>query len=614
MKKTTILVLVAALLLPCILMGCNTTPPTETTPEITTPEVTTPEVTAPEITNPQFSIPPIPAYNGDGITSENVLKRACIIAGEGEAEIYAKEELAAYLTKKNVEIADGGFPIILIDDASLETDSFLIDATLRGEEAAMTIRGGGGRGVLYAVYHFLEEYAGVRYFTPGLEKIPEGDVVLRDGNLLSYKPYFESRRTNWNCIKTNTVWCTKQGINSHDGILTSDKFGDKQTYAPGLFVHTLGKLAETGSATSKNPCLSDPAIFEKVLKNVRAILKQSPNSDIVSISQTDSADYCTCDACAAVDREEGSPAGLMLRFVNKIAEELEKDYPNLIVDTLAYNYTQSPPRITVPRHNVCVRLCGIRNCYTQPLDECNNYSSWTRTHAFLRDFVAWGKICDRLYIWEYTTNYRYYVPNFANFGVLRENMRLYHENGVRGIFSQGNSQSVSGEFGELRAYLIAKLMWNPYMDEEEYYAHMDEFLEAYYGEGWQYIRKYIDKTTELASDSCMGIYQSPFTAITEEEYLANEADFENWWTQAEALAGDRIKAVQRSRLQWRYIQLVLHPDEDACEQFTKDVNQWGILWAENPVFSKPPNGMFPGRYPSNGNTEDAPQDDQDPAN
>ena len=582
------LALVVALII--IIVACNANnQPTE----VTTQEETT--------TEPEESLSP-------AITEGNVLNRVNITTGESESEIYAGAQLSDYLSKKNVATSPDGFPISIVIDSALGTECFSIDATLSGENIGMTITGGDGHGVLYGVYKFLEEYAGVRYFMPNLEKIPEGDIVLKEGNLLSYKPYFESRRINWNCVKTNAVWCTKQGINGHDGILTSDKFGGKEVFASGLFVHTIGKLTETGGGTSPNPCLSldapeGKANFQKVIKNLREILEDDPTVNIVSVSQNDNSDErCTCANCVAVEQEEGSPAGLVLRFVNAVAEELEKDYPNLTIETLAYGYTQAAPKITVPRHNVCIRVCSIRCCFMHPLTECPDAAGpngivWTRTAIFLKDLEDWGKICNRIYIWDYTTNYTYYVPTYANFGSLRENMLFYYESGARGMFPQGNSESVSGEFGELRAYLLAKLMWNPYMTEEEYYRHMDEFLEAYYGAGWTYIRKYIDKTTELASNSCMFIYESPLEAITEEEYLANEEDFESWWDAAETLAGDRAKYVKRSRLQWRYIQLLLHPDKDACAQFVKDVKGYNIKWAESSKNDKAPNEMFPSLYP-----------------
>ena len=58
-------------------------------------------------------------------------------------------------------------------------------------------------------------------------------------------------------------------------------------------------------------------------------------------------------------------------------------------------------------------------------------------------------------------------------------MRFLAEHGVKGIYPQGNHQSVSGEFGELHCYLLAKLMQNPFMTEEEYQSHINEFLAAY---------------------------------------------------------------------------------------------------------------------------------------
>ena len=589
MKKLLILLLIAAMLLPAFLSGCNNTPPETTTPTETTSEVTTPSA-------------------GDGpttpdVTSDNVLRRAEIITGDSESEIYAGEELAKYLTQKGVAIAPDAFPIILYLDPTLGDDSFSVDVTLAGEEASMTIRGGNGRGVLYGVYKFLEQYAGVRYFTKDLEVVPKGDIVLFEGNMLSYAPYFEYRNTNWNCMTHEADWCVKNGINMASADL-SGKYGGKWTYGRGLFVHTLGALSETGDTASPNPCLSSEEIYQTVLKNVRAVLEEDPTVNIVSISQNDDDGYCKCEKCAAVDAEECSPAGLMLRFVNRIAEELEKDYPNLIIDTLAYNYTQAPPIKTVPRHNVCVRLCSIRCCFMHPFTECDdapgpNGDTWTKTEQFLEDLKGWGKICDNIYIWDYTTNFAYYIPPFSNFGSLRQNMRLYYESGVRGMFEQGNSQSPSGEFGELRAYLIAKLMWNPLMSEEEYYMHMNEFLAAYYGDGWEYIRKFIDKTTELASNagSCINIYEAPLQSITKEEYLAHEADFNAWWNAAAELAGDRVGYVGRSRMQWRYIELLLHPDEKACLQFIADAGIYGLRWAESTKNNKPIDQMFPDLYP-----------------
>ena len=619
MKRFLVILLGAALLLPCLLLtACNNKHPEETTSNVTTPDSTTPEVTTPESTTPPDTDVEQP-YTGPAVIEGNILKCATITTGTTESEIYAGEELAKYLTQKGIYVQEGGLPVNLSIDSSLGDESFKITCVVSGPTSCLNITGGDERGVLYGVYKFLEEYGGVRYFTPDLETVPTTDLVLDNGTLLEYTPYFVSRRLNWNSVRYSTPWCTKQGVNGHDGILTSDKFGGKEVYGSGLFVHTLGILTETGGTSSPNPCLSldspeGQANYQKVIKNLRAALEADPTINIVSVSQNDKNEYCHCDYCLASyarytnssnNLENGGTAGNLLVFVNKVAEELEKDYPDLIIDTLAYNYTQAVPKDIVPRENVCVRVCSIRVCFMHPMTECPEYLGpngyqWTRTKLFLNDFTNWCKICDNVYVWDYTTNFRYYIAPFSNFGAIRENMQFYHENGVKGMFPQGNSQSISGEFGELRAYLLAKLMWNPNMTKEEYDRHMNEFLKAYYGAGWIYIRLFIDKTTELVNDGCINIYEEPLQSITKAEYLANEKDFESWWSKAEAIAGDRVEYVKRSRLQWRCIQILIHPDDEAALAFAADVEAYDIRWAEGnnnnmPVYQMEP---FKALYPN----------------
>ena len=55
-----------------------------------------------------------------------------------------------------------------------------------------------------------------------------------------------------------------------------------------------------------------------------------------------------CDDCVAVYEEEGGHySGTMLRFVNAIARDVAKDYPNVYIDTFAYLQTASAPTMTL---------------------------------------------------------------------------------------------------------------------------------------------------------------------------------------------------------------------------------------------------------------------------
>ena len=502
--------------------------------------------------------------------------------------LFAAEELQKYLQKKDVTATEGGYPIAIVVDSSLAEDSYKIEADKNG----MTVTGD-KNGVLYGVYNFLEKYAGIRFLTPTLELCPKGNVEIPQGLILSHNPAMKARRLTWHCIASSPEWCVKHGINF--GVNIPEELGGQRLNYGKLFVHTINNLAETTyphPAYGTNPCMTDPEVLERVIKNVRRALEENPAINIVSVSQNDFEGHCQCPNCRKLEEEEGSPAGPFLRLVNAVAENIEKDYPHVIVDTLAYKYTQKTPKITKPRHNVCIRLCSISCCFTHPLDN----KDCPRSQTFYNDIVGWGKICDKLHIWDYTTNFHYYISTFANFGVLHKNMKFFAENNVVSMFPQGNGQGVSGEFGELRAYLLAKLMWDPYMTEEQYYTHMDEFLEGYYGAGWKYIRKFIDKTTELAANGgfrinksdesvgdavCgQGIYDHPLTVITREEYLEHEALFEEWWNTALSLAGDRREFVERSMMQWRLTKLYLHPDATEAQKLIDDAKAAGVVWKE----------------------------------
>ena len=131
---------------------------------------------------------------------------------------------------------------------------------------------------------------------------------------------------------------------------------------------------------------------------------------------------------------------------------------------------------------------------------------------------AWAAICDHLAVWDYTTNFSNYCSPFANFRVLRENVRIYAEHGVYYLFEQGTYNSPSGEFGDLKGYLLAKLLWDPYMSEEKYNALMDEFLADYYGAGWISLREYIDLLVESGNKKHTTIFGDPPLYFRSEEW------------------------------------------------------------------------------------------------
>ena len=358
----------------------------------------------------------------------------------------------------------------------------------------LILAGGRPRGTLYAVYTFLEEYVGCRWWSSQASTIPI-KPTLRIGRLnVRYVPPLEYRETFW-FDSFDGDWAVRNKSNGNSEQLDA-KRGGKHTYEG--FVHTFFPLIPPEKYFEDHPewfseidgkriheraqlCLTNEEMRAELIKNLRERLRNNPAATIASVSQNDWHGNCKCSKCAAIENEEGSPAGLMLRFVNAVAEDIEDEFPNVAISTLAYQYTRKPPKITKPRPNVIVRLCSIECSFSKPLPD-------ERNKEFRDDIVGWSKICNRLYIWDYTTNFRHYILPHPNLRVLGPNVKFFVDHNVKGIFEQGAYTSNGAEMAELRAWVLARLLWNPALDGQKL---IDEFIVGYYGPAGPHIKDYL---------------------------------------------------------------------------------------------------------------------------
>jgi len=368
----------------------------------------------------------------------------------------------------------------------------------------LILAGGYPRGTLYAVYTFLEEHLGCRWWSSTESTIPR-KPTLQVANLdVRYVPALEFRSPFW-FDAFDGDWSVRNKCNGQAHRLDAQR-GGKHIYEG--FVHTLYPLISPEKYFKDHPewfseikgkrtydhaqlCLTNEEMRQELVKNLKERLRNNPAATIASVSQNDWHGNCQCSNCAAIEKEEESPAGLMLRFVNAIAEDIEKEFPNVAISTLAYQYTRKPPKLTKPRHNVIVQLCSIECSFSKPLED-------ERNKAFRDDIVGWSKICDRLYIWDYTTNFRHYVMPHPNLRVLGANVKFFVDHNVKGIFEQGAYQSYGSEMAELRAWVLAKLLWNPSLDGQKL---IDEFIEGYYGPAAPQMKAYLNVTHDAVEAS-----------------------------------------------------------------------------------------------------------------
>ncbi len=454
------------------------------------------------------------------------------VKAANELQSYVKRMSGVTLPIKSDSEKKGSFEISV--GYTNRTDEGKSNKDKLGEEGyaiytvgkSLFVSGSGVRGALYGVYGLLEDYFGCRFYSADVELVPQRDILGVDPIELDEQiPAFEYREIDFVSSRKNDfqVKLRANGTYSPGGSAN----GGKVTYSGG-FVHTLGNFVPLGTYFTTHPeyfalnedgtrqtgwdhqlCLSNPDVLRIVKDKVRSILANEPNAKIISISQNDGGDRppCLCEKCKAVYEEEGSYSGSIIRFVNAVAEEFKDDYPNLKFDTLSYRYSRKVCK-TKPADNVIVRLCTIECCFSHPLGTCDDvYALVGSKNSIAKDIAEWANVTDNIYVWDYATNFKEAVTYFPNLNVLRANARFFADHNVIGVYEEANYFSETCDFPELRSYVMSKLLWDPYMSEEEYQGHINDFLKGYYGKGWRNIRKYINLAQERVADYHFGIYE-----------------------------------------------------------------------------------------------------------
>ena len=442
-------------------------------------------------------------------------------------------------------------PVLVSSLPSLRHDGFAI-ATSTGN---LYIAGGGGKGIVYGVVHLLEKYFGCRRYSPSAEVFPHR-------NDLSLGCTFEVDNPANEVRIVYGEFALDQDYRDWMRLHVQDDL-----YGTGYYVHTFQKLVPwqtffaahpeyfalmNGKRIIDQPCLSRPEVFDIAVAKLRDEMAAQPDRTIWSVSQNDNSSYCQCPECLKIIEEEGSPAGPIIRFVNRVAAL----FPDKTISTLAYQYSRTAPRLARPAPNVEVMLCTIELNRSLPIaDDPSSVS-------FVRDIEEWGRICGNIYLWDYTVNFSHHVSPFPNLHVLQPNIRFFVSHGVRKHFQQTNT-SPGHEFSELKSYLLARLLWDPKTDTDSV---MDDFLNGYYGKGGPFVRKYIDTLRAALgrTGAKLDIYEP--SAVHAEDHLsaADVAAYNSLFDKAEAAAaGDpaALGRVKTARLPLMYAMLEIGKDD-----------------------------------------------------
>ena len=488
-----------------------------------------------------------------------------------EPERYAARELTAYVEKMT------GIRLAVTNDAGeLPPKAILLGMTRHtaalAAKAAPTrelgpdgfrllavpphvlVMGSARRGTLYGVYELLETYGGVGWYASWHTVVPRLETFAVPAALDDTQtPTFAYRRPSWQDVRDHADFAAHLRMNGPGKGLEAKHGGEALRFVRGLnAAHTFNTLVPPSVWFKKHPewfsevngvrrggrtqlCLTNPEVLSMVVSNALRIMEADvrPRGEadmhVVGISQNDWQYFCECERCRAVDEEEGAHSGTLLRFVNRAAEELEKVHPDIRVETLIYDYTRHPPRHVRPRRNVIPCLCSIECSFARPLAERGTPAN----ASFMDDLERWGTLTDNLYLWDYTTDYNHYLYPMPDVLTLQPNMKTFRDNGVKYMFEEGGPYHA--DFAELKAWLIAKLMWNC---DRPVQPLLDRFFAGYYGAAAPFVRRYFDEVESIlrtGPDASLTIWEHDRPNIYTDDFLRRARET---FRQAEAAVRD----------------------------------------------------------------------------
>ena len=370
---------------------------------------------------------------------------------------------------------------------------------LRADSGSITIAGQSRHGVGCGTYRFLEEQ-GCRFFAYACKTIPKKTDRVIPVCDLADKPFFEGPRFRgwyWNYAQSSL----ERGAPAHAE--TKEEF--ERLFEKGLSwgwtEHTAGYLVPKKIHHDEHPeyyalrgdgkrmpkdtgdfrviiCTTHPDVLRISAERTLRWIGLQSDRKFFNISQGDDHTWCRCQRCLALDYEEGNHSDRMLYWVNHIAREVAKKYPDKTLVTYAYGPTQRAPVKVKPVKNVVIAYCAWPNkgscpCGIRDFDAPENVVARTQILDWLK--VAPGQVG----LYDYNAGSRLTLNGMA------WKVKWCAAHGMCGFHYCGGNKMFESMF----RYVHGHLNWNPLLEVNRL---KNDFITAFYGQAAPCVRELFD--------------------------------------------------------------------------------------------------------------------------
>ena len=439
--------------------------------------------------------------------------------------------------------------------------------------------GEGERGNVNAIYDFLRDVLGCRWYTPSDRKIPvqrrlvigelkksvipsiPGMTVKHIDAGTGPQRLFALRNA---IVDVLSLDASDHGAHAGQHIIPTGLVPYSEKLVKGAPVRALRDKAyfethpeffsmdEHGKRVpNRHLCYSNLAMRDEFARNIELVLKDRDYRGdwrLFGIGQDDrGAKFCCCPGCLALEKKYDHPAGAYYDFLFDICGRFRDKYPQLHFRFLAYrdNQTLSPakcfkelPPTLLPSY--APLGCDFSKPFTHPANAVT-----------ARYFAAWSKLAKQLHWWSYPTNYPRPIVGFpltADLHRIAENYRFAHRNKVVVALAEFgyNPYSALG-FNDIRLYLLAELCRDITLDEK---ALIAEFVEFCYGAAAPGMLRYIAELEAAELESTFYLRWNPDIRSCDYATFENLLRWERGFDAMEQLTQDdrrRFMNVRRTR-------------------------------------------------------------------
>lgn len=274
---------------------------------------------------------------------------------------------------------------------------------------------------------------------------------------------------------------------------------DPENYHPEWYAAGAVEICHTAHGDPEAYAL----MVDEMVNVVIEAAKNNPSAGRMTCTMQDSANWCTCDACAEAERKYGSKNSVCILLLNDIMDKvnayMDEHMNGRRITLFFFSYSvalKAPAKWDAaqnkwvptaeelyPHEGVGVMCAPISQDFARPVtDDANK--------EYYELYKQWGDMGFPLALWVYSMNLISFFAPHNTYYTDMANYPVYEDVGVMWIYNQCQYENTSlTAFFHLKECVQAQLAWNT---DTDMVAYLDDYFTVYFKDAAPIMRQFYD--------------------------------------------------------------------------------------------------------------------------